>query len=519
MSQEQQRIRPDTPISSEAVIEQESMFGDMNSVLRKKMEEIYDIRDMLTKAQEENFKKQEELNRRELEMEKRERRLALQEEEMRKSLGTDFSGFRGFERTNPPVDSPVPLPITPSPSRPISLNTAPRRRTITPLSEEDSELKREIEDLRREIREMRTIAPFAPLPHLSQSSFKLRELIEQVPNFDGHNVPVTQFTRACRRALESLPANSSAEMETSLTRLLLSKLSGHAYLVIEGLRINKVECLIERLKDAFLPSRGSNYYRGQLATEFMRPGEHMLDYFSRIKELTQSILDETTESSVHVERRVELAIEREGLDALIRGLPRDYKTALKFEYFSNFDEILICLLKIDKQIKEEDSKMGILRTEGQVKDDKKGNVSPTFRNREANIRQIKESIVCEYCHKLGHKGDDCFRETVCNYCRKQGHPENRCFKRKRDNSNRSGRTSPNDSTSQTKTGYKSPKKCSYCRNLGHIIFDCRKLKYQLEKRNQGNGVRGTTDDARRSLTPKSRPRSPSPKAGPSKSNT
>ncbi|KAI4476893.1 hypothetical protein M0804_013220 [Polistes exclamans] len=221
---------------------------------------------------------------------------------------------------------------------------------------------------------MRTTAPFAPLPHLSQSSFKLRELIEQVPNFDGHNVPVTQFTRACRRALESLPANFSAEMKTSLTRLLLSKFCSHAYLVIEGLRINK------------------------------------------------SILDETTESSVHVERRVELAIEREGLDALIRGLPRDYKTALKFEYFSNFDEILICLLKIDKQIKEEDSKMGILRTDGQVKDDKKGNVSPTFRNRVANIRQIKESIVCEHCHKLGHKGDDCFRETVCNCCRKQGNP-------------------------------------------------------------------------------------------------
>ncbi|KAI4476894.1 hypothetical protein M0804_013221 [Polistes exclamans] len=144
MSQEQQRIRPDTLISSEAVIEQESIFGDMNSVLRKIMEEIYDIRDMLTKAQEENFKKQEELNRRELEMEKRERRLALQEEEIRKSLGTDFSGFRGFERTNPPVDSPVPLPISPSPSRPNSPNTAPRRRTITLLFEGDSDLKRDI---------------------------------------------------------------------------------------------------------------------------------------------------------------------------------------------------------------------------------------------------------------------------------------------------------------------------------------------------------------------------------------
>ncbi|KAI4476265.1 hypothetical protein M0804_013752 [Polistes exclamans] len=200
MSQEQRRIRPDTPIASEAVIEPTSRFGDMDSVMRKRMKEIYDIRDILTKTQEENIKKQEELNRRELKMEKRDRRLALQEEEMRKSLGADFTGFRGFERTDPTVDSPVPLPITPSSSRPISPNTAPRRRTITPLSEGESELKREIKDLGREIREMRTMASFVSLPHLSQSSFKLRELIEHVPNFDGQNVSVTQFTRACQRA-------------------------------------------------------------------------------------------------------------------------------------------------------------------------------------------------------------------------------------------------------------------------------------------------------------------------------
>ncbi|KAI4476898.1 hypothetical protein M0804_013225 [Polistes exclamans] len=180
-------------------------------------------------------------------------------------------------------------------------------------------------------------------------------------------------------------------METSLTRLLLSKLSGYAYLVTEGLRIIKVECLIERLKDAFLASGGSNYYRGQLAAEFIRPSEHMLDYFSRIKELTQSVLDETAKSSVHVERRVKLAIEREGLDALVRGLPRDYKTALKFEYYSNFDKILICLLRIDKQIKEEDSKMGTLMAE----------------NRVANIKHVNKSINCSYCKKDGHLEDSC----------------------------------------------------------------------------------------------------------------
>ncbi|KAI4476258.1 hypothetical protein M0804_013745 [Polistes exclamans] len=171
MSQEQRRIRPNIPISSKAVIKQTSR----KRTLRNK-------RNLIGAN---------------LRWKKRERRLALQEEEMRKSLEADFFGFRGLERTDPPVDSLVPLPITPSSFRPISPNTAPRRKTITPLSEKESELKREIEIFRREIREIRTMALFASLPYLSQYLFKLRELIEHVPNIDGHNVSVTLFTRAC----------------------------------------------------------------------------------------------------------------------------------------------------------------------------------------------------------------------------------------------------------------------------------------------------------------------------------
>ncbi|KAI4474862.1 hypothetical protein M0804_014632 [Polistes exclamans] len=485
MSQEQRRIRPDTPVSSEAVIEQTSSLSEMDSVIRSRMEEILDIRDVLTKTQEENLKKQEELSRRELEREYREQRLALKEEEIRKSLGDDMSGFRGFERTDPPVDSPVPLPLTPSSSRHISPTTAPRRSTITPLPEGEIELKREIEDLRRKIREMRTMALFAPLPNLLQSSFKLRELIDYVPKFDGQNVSVTQIIRVCRRAFKSVPAGFSTEMKTSLTRLFLSKLSGHAYLLAEGLRISRVKHLIERLKDAFLPSRGSNYYREQLA-ELMRPGVHIIDYFGRIKELTQSVLDKTTKNSVRVERRVKLAIEKEGLDALIRGLPWDYKTALKFEYYSNFDEILICLLRIDKQIKGEDSKMGISMA----------------KNRVANIKPINKSINCGYSKKDGHFEDSCWE--------KKGYPF----------SSKPGPKSSSKPKSLTKSE-SSPKrkipikKCQYCKNFGHLILECRKPKYKIENLNSGNLRGEAAKVTSRSPPLKERPKSPAQRPGPS----
>ncbi|KAI4476775.1 hypothetical protein M0804_013319 [Polistes exclamans] len=394
LKQEQRRNKPDIPVSSKAVTEQTTRLSDMDSVIRRRIEEIMDIRDVLTKTQEENLKKQEKHSRRELKMEYRERRLALKEEEIRKSLGDDMSGFRGFERTDPPVDSHVPLPMTPSSSRPISPNTAPRRRTIAPLSEGKSELKREIEDLRQEIREMRTMC-----------------------------------IRACRRAFESLPAGFSTEMETSLTWLLLSKLSGHAFLVTEGLRINRVEFLIERLKDEFLPSHGSNYYKGELAAEFMRPGEHMLDYFGRIIELILSVLDETTKNSVRVERR---------------QLRRD------------------------------------------------PNLPP--KNRQANKGGRY------YCRKDGHLEDSCWQ--------KKGYPF----------SSKPGPKSPSKPKSPTKS--ESPpkrrisiKKCQYCKNLGHLILECRKLKYKIEKLNLGNLRGEAVKDASRSPPSKERPKSPAQRPG------
>ncbi|XP_043498474.1 uncharacterized protein LOC122521802 [Polistes fuscatus] len=389
MSQEQRRSRPDTPV----------ILGDMVSAMLKKMEEIINIQDLLSKTQEETLRKQEELSNRKLELELRERRLALKEEEIRRSLGDNMPGFRGFERSDLSVDSFVPLPFTPgSPRavspRPISPAPAPRRRTLTPDFDSEGELRREIEDLWREIRNMKRIASFAPPSYLSNSSLELQEYIEHVPNFDGYNISVTQFSRACRRALDSLPAGYSLEVEASLTRLLLLKLSGHAYLVTESLKIDRVEHLIERLKDAFLPSRGPNYFRGQLFTEYMRPGERALDYFVRVRELTQLVLDETAKESGRLERGMEITIEREGLDAFIKGLPRDYKKALRFERYNNFNEVLICLFKIDKQIKEEDGKLG----------------TSIIRSRVANVRPINNSINCNYCKRDGHLESNCWQK-------------------------------------------------------------------------------------------------------------
>ncbi|KAI4473416.1 hypothetical protein M0804_015367 [Polistes exclamans] len=95
MSQEQRRFRPDSPIDEEATMEQTPRLSDIDSVMRRRMEEIVNIQDILSKTQEETLKKKEEFSKLELELEYRKQRLALKKEGIRKSLD-DMSGFQAI---------------------------------------------------------------------------------------------------------------------------------------------------------------------------------------------------------------------------------------------------------------------------------------------------------------------------------------------------------------------------------------------------------------------------------------
>ncbi|KAI4475343.1 hypothetical protein M0802_015196 [Mischocyttarus mexicanus] len=496
MSQDQRKIRPDTPFSDEEHLGPETRQSDVELTIRKKMDEIISFQTQLNRLQQDTYKQKEELEKRELEveaqrkaLEQEKRRLELREIEIRRSVGGDFDGFRGFQQPPTPVGSFVPLQRTPGlSSRPDSPQPVPRRSIQTPVLDNNEELRRELEDLRRELNMMKRITPFAPhppspLPRTSHTSIKLREIVETVPKFDGRNIPVSQFARACRRALESLPYDHSSEVEISLTRLLLSKLSGHAYLVVEHLKVDKVEELIESLKDAFLPLHGLNFYRGQLATEFMKKDEHVLDYYGRMRELTQCILDEETKLSGVLDYKVEKKIEEEGLAAFIQGLPRDYQLPIKFENFKDFNTALKCLLRVDKQIQEEKTRME----------------SPSTKNRVANIRPIHEVRKCSHCKKDGHLVESCWV--------KLGYPI----------SLKQNQTSPSSPKSSPKKNGTIKKRCIFCKRFGHDIQECRRLQFKLNKENSGNLKEGATKDARRSPPPEPRPNSPSQQPGPSRS--
>jgi len=75
-------------------------------------------------------------------------------------------------------------------------------------------------------------------------------------------VRTTVYT--CLQTSTMLPVPTPPETEENLVRLIKSRLQGHAYLTIEDEPVATVEGLCEALKEAFLPNRSSNYYRGEL---------------------------------------------------------------------------------------------------------------------------------------------------------------------------------------------------------------------------------------------------------------
>ncbi|KAL6417719.1 hypothetical protein ACFW04_011116 [Cataglyphis niger] len=114
-----------------------------------------------------------------------------------------------------------------------------------------------------------------------------REALETVPHFDGRNIPLSQFIRACRRAKDILPPSS----ERNLTRLLLTKLRGRAACAVEDEICETITQLADLLNGAFGSPKTIDQYRGELSTIYLKPNEHILDYITRAKDLRSSILD------------------------------------------------------------------------------------------------------------------------------------------------------------------------------------------------------------------------------------
>lgn len=100
----------------------------------------------------------------------------------------------------------------------------------------------------------------AQLPKVS-----FREATESVSSFEGYNIPLAQFTRACPRAREIVSPSS----ERNLTKLLINKLRGKAYYAVEDEPCDSMTQMMDLLNGAFGSPKTIDQYRGELSTIYL----------------------------------------------------------------------------------------------------------------------------------------------------------------------------------------------------------------------------------------------------------
>lgn len=182
-----------------------------------------------------------------------------------------------------------------------------------------------------------------------QSPIRLKDIADSIPKFDGQKISVFQFSKICERALDLIPSHH----EPYLVQLILSKLQGHAYTVIEGSIYNNVNQLLRKLKQIFGPNKSLNQYKGELGNAYMRHNETIFDYIARIKELRTAIIDIEKEMNIHLDRWIIDTIDQDCLDSFINGLPSELLIRVKIEGYTSLDDAFTKAIQLSKTLETE----------------------------------------------------------------------------------------------------------------------------------------------------------------------
>lgn len=355
------------------------------------------------------------------------------------------------------------------------------------MEEERAEKDRLHEELgRANHRSQRELPPasleFAPPPqHASPEpwEYTLREAVSTIPTFDGQNMAVLQFARACRRARDILPRNA----ERTLTRLIMTRLRGRAATALEDESATDVVSLCDRLKDIFGPNRSVDHYRGEMANIFMKPSEHILDYISRVKDLRDAILDCTREHDHDVD---ELA-----KNSFIDGLIPRIRSEVRVTHNETLSRTFDTAIRAYKQMELDQRRYG--RTDDKYSRDatfdrraaaprytppeeRQARNPPRFREEprfEGNRREYEPR------REPAYRRDD--RHSQESYRNTQRRTDDRTNIRREEPRRREQAYPADNNRSRTP-----PTVCNYCKFPGHDIHQCRKRQF-ANSQTSGNG--------------------------------
>ncbi|KAI4485663.1 hypothetical protein M0802_012633 [Mischocyttarus mexicanus] len=127
-------------------------------------------------------------------------------------------------------------------------------------------------------------SPFDPI---QENLFSLREILEQIPLFDGNNSFVHSFTRACRTAAARLNRLS----ERDIIECLWQRITVRAHELFIDVDFHTIEEFLKSIKGTFAGNKTLNQYIGVLGHLTQHPNEDIMQYACRTRRLETVLLD------------------------------------------------------------------------------------------------------------------------------------------------------------------------------------------------------------------------------------
>jgi len=311
----------------------------------------------------------------------------------------------------------------------------------------------------------------------SPPKVSFREATETVPHFNGYNIPLAQFMGACRRAQDVVPPSA----ERNLTKLLINKLGGRAYYAVADEPCDTVTELIDLLSVVFGTRKTLDQYRGELSMVHIKPGEHIVDYICRVKDLRTAVLDAERKEKGHIDPQFLAEIDGLTARSFCQGLPLEYRIQMGPETRQRHTAAFAAAKIIAK-----DQEMDKQRFEPKPRDTRYA--APIGRP-VAHSTPLRSD-------RSNYRTDNQRRETPRRDAPRDSRNSN--------NSNPRGNPDQRDSRPNDKI-------CRYCKNRGHDIEECRKRQYNNARKNEsgnGNSPSGRRDGTRTDETTRTRPVQP-----------
>lgn len=270
--------------------------------------------------------------------------------------------------------------------------------------------------------------------------FQIEVALKMIPEFDGAKVNLHRFMSCCDIVAQSC---TTQQQHNTLLNVIKTKLSGSAYDIVKYKAFENWEELKLILQNQYLEKRTLAQIQSELISIIQLPNESVQEFANRVERLTVDLTDAGIASEgADAAETIQNLNSKLALRSFVEGLRAPFKLLIKASRFDSLPEAVTAACE-----------------EERVQNFKRPASSPNSYRQNFKPKDIK----CYTCGRNNHTSAQCrfnnkgrFPQYPTNNFKFQNHPK----------------VEANIHTII----------CRYCKKLGHKIEDCRKRKFNNDRK-------------------------------------